>query len=234
MSSLLQNVLVTLAECTSTLSKSGKDTLLKESMTFLSSFDTADFTPAFTLGATKENSDCATFRSAACEYLFSTGQYFSGMLTQHGEPPTQQLESIASTISDRLGALLLWMEASEEDIQAVKARLEGAGWEVRDRNRKAAAALTLCGLLEALAALKAQFSASNSTDVAALKELSISEPDSTIMCWYTLEHYTEATLGVGIELNHGRSHTTLSTDGELISINAFKVRTKQSKAEQLE
>jgi hypothetical protein len=193
---------------------------------------------AVTLALPSQDSD---FRPVALQYLLATSSHFSGMLDKHGEPPAAQLDGIASSLADRLGALLLWHEAAAGDVEAVRECLAGAGWDVRGRTRALAlsggASLSLEVLLAALSSLGRRLSSSSSSNSsgegngdggpAALKRLSleVAEPDSTIACWYTLEHYTEAVLGVGIALVRGKVHTTLSTDGELLSIGAFEVRT---------
>jgi len=247
-SSLLCNVHVTLNECTSKLSKHAQDVLYKECMDFLKTFDTSELTPAFcnsTLAAAGEELPPAgekaahtskaevtddgpsDFRPTARRYLRSTTEHFSDMMAKFGEPPMHKMVEILGTVSDRLGALLVWHEASADEVGLVKEKLAEMGWDVRGRVVKEGAELSLAKLLKALTTLDLRFGDDNNTS-SDQKSLTVDEPDSTIACWYSFEHYTESVLGVGIVLERGRAHTTLATDGELISIGAYEGGLRQT------
>jgi ubiquitin-protein ligase len=254
-SSLLLNVSVTLNECTSRLPKNAKDVLYKECMDFVQTFDTATLTPAFdavTMSAAEKDEEPETdellkqsnttispdqtgltetattpsdFRPIAQKYLKATIEHFTGMMSKFGEPPLPKVLEIAGPISDRLGALLMWHNGTANDVTAVKECLSIAGWDVKERCAREGVVISLAKLLKALDNLHSKGLCSSSSDSS---QLIANEPDSSIACWYSFEHYTETVLGVGIALVRGKVHTTLSTDGELVSISAFEDGLRQT------
>lgn len=245
-SSLLCNVHVTLNESTSKLSAQAQDVLYTECMDFFKTFDTSELTPAFcrsTLAAAEEElPPCSAkkahnleadamdrpsdFRPTAQKYLQSTTGHFSEMLSKFGEPPMHKMIEILGTISDRLGALLAWHAGAAEDVRLVKEKLAEAGWDVRERNVIEGSDLSLAKMLKTLATLKLIFGDNDSSS--SDKSLSVDEPDSSIACWHSFEHYTESVLGVGITLEREKTRTTLATDGELISISAYEGGLRQT------
>ena len=201
-------------------------------MQFISTYDTTQLSPSFdirTMSVIQNPADShesekegsaiiAPFHGDLCKYLSSTIDHYKVMLKNHGEPPAGKLVEVISTISDRVGAMLLWNHAEENVIDMMKSCLEEAGWEVQVRAPKDDAELSLRRLLQSLSSLQAKLSVANTMNPSA-----VFLPDDSIRCWYSSDHYSNTILGVGIALVRGRAHTTLSTDGELLSISAFEV-----------
>ena len=120
-------------------------------------------------------------------------------------------------ISDQLGALLCWNRAPTSMIDACEDAFATVGWSLSQRSCVSPVKMSPSSLVSMIVQLRGVLC--NPEPVPGATPVAAVDPD--MVCWFSLEHYTEAILGIGIQRVVNGMHTNISTDGALISLDAF-------------
>lgn len=166
--------------------------------------------------------------------LNSTLQNIDKNLKKFGNPSDPQVVSIYSSFAEKLGSCLCWHTAPSSLHLLCVNMFQSIGWNPqRCQVESESAVLSLPALVSAVQGLvKTIKSMQMQEELKGTKEIvdDVTTPkcDPDIVCWFSLSHYTEAILGIGIEVVANGSNFNLSTDGSFLSLDAFQEGLRQT------
>lgn len=156
----------------------------------------------------------------------------SSKVQMHGPPSEGQLHSVVCQAVDRIGSSMAWYDAPHQYIRTTREALWSMGWDAGHRCPVASKedSMSVEGVLSSLRMLSDSLDTifddwersrggEKKSDIESCVEWS---PDPDIICWYSLNHYTEDVLGVGVNLTQNGMHVNLTTDGSMLSHESFE------------
>ena len=130
-----------------------------------------------------------------------------------------ELVNLFEESSQLIGAALSWSDAPPSVVRVCKSCFVACHWNALECCAMDSADLSSEALVNSLRDLRSEI---------LLGEPRVALVDSEMICWYTLEHYSETILGIGISYVTNGQKLNLSTDGALISKGSFDSGLRQS------
>ncbi|CAM9284697.1 unnamed protein product, partial [Ectocarpus fasciculatus] len=136
----------------------------------------------------------------------------------------QECMGRCAALSDQLGALLCWNRAPRAMIDACEEAFATIGWSLSQRACVTPTLMSASNLVSMMVTLRGSLCNTELVPEA----LPVATVDPDMVCWFSLEHYNQAILGIGIQRVVNGMHTNISTDGALISLDAFNSGLRQT------